>query len=152
MRALTFSAIVVVLFVLITAAGSFLIEQGYGLPTRFDTDYTLEELGLLAGVGKVEGRPVVYEWPVAILLRPGETRINIKIINFNGKCPNGGSPITIKVYANGVEYTSNTTSLSAVLNRNSIFLILKIRIVIKSNCVPETTSTPIVIEHIESSS
>ncbi len=148
MKALTFSAIVALLFVTATALGGLLAGEGYGLPAKFSSTYKLEEFGLLVGVGRGIGSPVVYEWPVATLMRPGSTKVDVEVLNLNGVCPDGGSPVTIQVTSGDAMFKSDSTSLSAVLERESIFLILKIKITIKTNCAIDM-STPIVLVEIK---
>ncbi len=149
MRALTFSAIVAVLFIVTAAIGGLLVEQGYGLPTRFSSVYKLSELGLLSGVGRETGNPVVYEWPIATLLKPGKTNVTVEVLGLDGRCPHGGSPVTIKLLTGGVEHVSNSTTVSIVLYRNSMFLVLKTQIEVNSNCVRGTSSSPLVTVNIE---
>ena len=142
MRARVFAAVVAVLFAATALASSVFVGRGYGLPSSFSSTYSLEELGLLAGVGRVSGRPVVYEWPIVTLLKPGKTDITVNIINLRFKCSSGERPVEIIVDASGSRYASNSTSLSVTLDRNSIFLIIKIKIIINSRCVTPV-STPL---------
>jgi len=134
MRARMFAIFVAILFVIGSLAGALTIRSGYGLPSRFHAIYNLEALEILAGVGKELGKPVVYEWPVTTLLRPGETYINITLLRFGAECGKDSSPVVITVFIGDEQFTSNGTTLSAHIKRDSMFLIAKIRVLIDSNC------------------
>ncbi len=134
MRARAFAIFVAMLFVTGSLAGTLTIRSGYGLPSRFHAIYNLEALEILAGVGKELGKPVVYEWPVTTLLRPGETYINITLLRFKAECGKNSSPVVITVFIGDKQFTSNGTSLSAHIKRDSMFLIAKVRVLIDSNC------------------
>jgi len=142
MRARAFAILVAMLFVIGSFAGTLTIRFGYGLPLRFHATYNLEALDILAGVGKELGKPVVYEWPITTLLRPGETYINITLLRFNVECSKSTSPVVITVYVGEKQFTSNGTSLSVSIKRDSIFFIAKIRVLINTNCtiLPGTPS------------
>jgi len=134
MRALAFVIVVALLFVAGALIGAAILGSGYGIPSSFDATYSLDALSVLAGVGEELGKPVIYEWPVATLLRPGETYINITLLNFMSKCKDGAPPAVIIVYVNGKQFSSNGTSFSVRIERNNIFFVSKIKIIINTNC------------------
>ena len=135
MRARVFALIVAVLFIAATVAGALVVGGGYGLPSRFGSLYRLDGVGLLIGVGQRLGEPVVYEWPVVALLRPGETRINITLLGFDNACAGGGSPVVIRLRTGGEEYSAGSTSLSVAVERDSMFLVLLVRVEFNSTCI-----------------
>lgn len=149
MRAAAFSSVVVVVFVAAAVVGAVLLEEGYGLPGRFSAAYRLDELGLLVGLSRSVGRPVVYEWPIVTLLRPGDTRVNVSVVGLQGRCPGGRPPVTVRLLVGGAVYESNSTGLSVAVHRDSLFLVLKVVIVVDGRCVPALPAEPLVVVDVE---
>ena len=149
MRASALAALVAAAFAAATAASALALAGGYGIPGGFAATYRLDQLGLLAGVSRITGEPVVYEWPVATLLKPGATRVEVSLVGLRGACPGGGAPASIQLTAGGAVYESDSARLVVVLERDSVFMVLKVRVLVRGECLPAAPGTPLVVVEAE---
>jgi len=127
MRSREFTIFVIIFFVLSILISTVLIHQGYGLPQKFDADYILGSFSILAGTSIQTGKPIIYEWNIATLLRPGTTRMVVKLGITKNVNPGN---ITIVAYINGKEYVANGTQLDITFPRENMFFTARIEIII----------------------
>ncbi|NPA97939.1 MAG: hypothetical protein GXO43_01020 [Crenarchaeota archaeon] len=82
---------------------------------------------ILAGTSIQTGKPIIYEWNIATLLRPGTTRMVVKLGITKNVNPGN---ITIVAYINGKEYVANGTQLDITFPRENMFFTARIEIII----------------------
>jgi len=127
MRSREFTIFVIIFFVLSMLISAVLIHQGYGLPRKFEADYILDSFSILAGTSIQTGKPIIYEWNIATLLRPGTTRMVVKLGITKNVNPGN---ITIIAYINERKYIANGTQLEITFPRENMFFTARIEIII----------------------
>ncbi len=130
MRARVFAALIIVLFALSIMVSVSLIMKGYGLPSSYSSIYYLDSYNILVGISKEVGKPIVYEWNMVALLKPGDTEISIKVGSLTGFINLGNVSITLFVM--GKKYVEYKPVLNITIHRNNIFLVARIRVEIRN--------------------
>ncbi|MET1159464.1 MAG: hypothetical protein ABWW65_00750 [Thermoprotei archaeon] len=150
MKASIFAVVIALLYIISTTAGVFLIYNGYGIPSRFKAIYWLDSYELLIGVGEQAGKPVIYEWTVTTLLRPGTTKINISILSgLTASSTINTDNIVIQFYFNEKVYEAAKPHLNITISRNNVFFIGRVRLIIfPDKSVPR--GSPVVYVNITS--
>jgi hypothetical protein len=142
LKASFFAAIIALLFIASTATGVLMIYNGYGIPSRFRAVYWLDSYTLLISTGKQAGKPVVYEWIIATVLKPGITNVSI-VLRELGALERALDYATIQFYFDDKIYEANSSSLSVTVERNTVFFIGKARVIFSPDASP-TIKTPVV--------
>ncbi len=133
LKASMFTIIVASLFAVSAIFGVFLMYNGYGIPSKFQAMYWLDSYNILAGVGKQIGKPVIYEWIIVTLLKPGTTRVYIHLSGITALSSNSTNYVTIQFYFNGKKYEVNKPDLNLTITRNNIFFAARVKLVISPN-------------------
>lgn len=134
MRARGFTLLIATMFVLSIIVASQLVMMGYGLPLSYESIYFLDSYNILVGVSREAGKPIIYEWDMVTLLKPGNTRISIRVGTTTGAERLGNVSITLTMM--GKKYVSHKPLLNITIHRNTIFFVARIMIEINN---PHTT-------------
>jgi len=129
LKAWVFSAIVALSFIAFTTLGVYLVHIGYGMPSEFFALYILDYSPLLAGISSQVGEPIVYEWLVTGLLKPGVTNITVSVWRYTpGDLDEQLKELSIQVDTGKGVVEAKGSSMSTVVYRDSSFLVIRVRI------------------------
>ncbi len=130
MRAKIFTILITAFFISSILVTTTLIMNGYGLPSSYYSSYILDSYNVLAGISKEEGKPIIYEWDMVALLRPGDTKIVVWAGTAAGITRLGNVSITITIM--GKTYSSSGPLLNISIHRDTIFFVARIRLQISN--------------------
>ncbi len=128
MRALLFSMFVILIYVSVLILGYAVIVSGHGLPIEYTAYYGLDGLGLMYGMARQSDSPLIYEWVMTGILKPGKTMIKVGL-QPNITCENGVIPVEITVSSQGKSISvNNSTIAELIIDRDNVLVVTKVKI------------------------
>ncbi len=141
MKAIVYASAIAIVFILAGSLASYLIYYGYGIPSSYTAVYFLRRFNIEIGLGKQLGKPVIYDWDIVVLLRPGKTSISIMITEgLTQELIRNTGCILIRLYIDGRVYSSRNTSMNVTVERNNVFFVSRVQVIFYPNI---TVSIPI---------
>ena len=133
MKASTFAIAVILVYIGVLLIGYALVLDGAGLPGRFVGYYQLDGIQIMYGLARQSGSPLIYEWVVAGVLKPGNTTVNVGIESFdNLLCSNGTSPFELTVSVGDSSISQSSLNASITLYRQNALIISHVKVVVNT--------------------